>query len=88
MRGKMLRVVLGIFRWPYAIGRTMQHDRGHLDLRLGSETLFQRLDRRIARCRAIAMPIGLDRHGDKVGIVEALRRSHESGIVEAPVRRP
>src|SRR5262249_50089932 len=70
-RGEVLRVALRLSRRPTAVAVAMQYDCRRGDLRPFGQPLLQRLQRRISRPIAVAVTVRLDRHRDKVGIVEA-----------------
>ena len=71
-----------------SVAGAMQDDGGDGDLRLGGKLLLDRLQGRIAWRVPETVAIGMDHDLDEVRIVEGCRRPIESGIVEAPVRRP
>src|SRR4029453_15482081 len=71
-----------------AVTGTMQHDRRHADCRLAHETPFQTVEGWVTSAVAVAMTIGLNGHGHKIGIIEAQSRGVERRFSELPVRRP
>jgi hypothetical protein len=71
----------------HAVGVALQDDCRHADPWLRGELGFDRLQRRIARRIAIAMPVGLDRDRDEIRIVERNGAPFERRVVEGPMRR-
>ena len=71
-----------------AVRLAVQDDRRHRDRRLRGERLLDRLERRVSRRIAVAVPVRVDRHVDEIGIVPGGRGPRERLLIERPMRRP
>ena len=70
------------------VGGAIDRHRRHFYCRLLRQTIFERLQRRIARLKAEEPPVTMDHDIHEVGIVEGDRGPSERRLIEVPAGRP
>jgi hypothetical protein len=66
----------------------MQHNRRHRDHRLPRKFDLDLFEGGIALCCPIAVPVGMDRNLDKIGVVEGFGGFLVFDVIETVIRRP
>jgi hypothetical protein len=66
----------------------VQDNRGNRDYRLFRKLGFDVVECWISVRRPVAVPVGMDRHFDKIGVVEGIGCSLVFGILEVVIGRP
>lgn len=84
----MRRIAVQIRGRIHAVIRALQHDGRHGYIRLPGQMRLDGRERRIARNKAKAVPVGMDHNIDKIGIVKGGSTQRKGFAAEGPAWRP
>jgi hypothetical protein len=77
-------VLCGRGRRAHAVVGAVEGQRGHGDRRLQGQRRLDVCERRTTRHQAEAVAVGVDHHGDEIGVAKSRRAAFDRGLVEVP----